>query len=145
MCLNEQQKMKNIFKINKSLQSEFQNDEILWIPGNWNDRSNIVKSIAENNSNEFIFAGFVLMNMNTKETFEIQILKKSDFDNLDFFGDFKDSKFFIRMDLSESEFNEPNSIFKAGNAILKSGGKSILTEISGLIYSSETWNKNASS
>ena len=137
--------MKNIFKINKRPISEFQNDEILWIPGNWNDRSDIVKSIAENNLNEFIFAGFVLMNMNTKETFGIQILKKSDFDNLDFFGDFKDSEFFIRMDLSESEFNETNSILKAGHAILKSGGKSILTEKSRLIYSSETWNKNASS
>lgn len=134
--------MKNLFKRNKKPQSEFQNDEILWIPGNWDERSDIVKSIAENNLNEFIFAGFLLMDMNTNESFVIQILEKSDFDNLDFFGDFKDSDFFIQMDLSESEFKGSDSIFKAGNAILKAGGKSILTEKSRLIYSAQSWNKN---
>lgn len=119
---------------------EFPNDEVFWIPGNWNDRSEIVGSIAKNNMNEFVFAGYIMLNMNTQESFGIQILEKSDFDNLDFFGKFKDSEFFIRMDLTESEYNQQESIIKAGNAILKAGGLSIFAEKSSLIYSAESWN-----
>ena len=137
--------MKNLFRRNKRSKSEFRNDEILWIPGDWSDRTDIVKSIAKNNLNKYIFAGFVLMDIKTNESFGIQVLEKTDFDNLDFFGDFKDSEFFIRMDLSESEFNNKKSILRAGDAILQAGGKSIIAEKSRLVYSAESWNKNASS
>ncbi|MDC6361853.1 MULTISPECIES: hypothetical protein [Flavobacteriaceae] len=132
--------MKNPFRRKKKPQVEFPNDEVFWIPGNWNDRSEIVGSIAKNNMNEFVFAGYIMLNMSTQESFGIQILEKSDFDNLDFFGKFKDSDFFIRMDLTESEYNQQESIIKAGNAILKAGGLSIFAEKSGLIYSAESWN-----
>ncbi len=117
----------------------FLQDEVFWIPGDWEDRSDFVKSVAISNQNKFIFAGHFIMNMRTKETFEVQVFKDADLDNLNFFGPFKNSNIFIRIGLKGSSYKNQNSILEAVNAILKAGGTHVLTEKSGLIYSAESW------
>jgi hypothetical protein len=49
---------------------------VLCIPGNWNDRSEIVKAIAKNNLNEFVFAGMILLNMKSNVGFKLEICER---------------------------------------------------------------------
>lgn len=121
-------------------------DEILWVPGNWATRSDVVQSIAINNLNQYLFAGLILMEMNTKETFEVQVLEFSEIANSEFLGEFKESNFFIRIDLKMSSYLEQKSVIKAGYALLRAGGNAILTETSRLVYTPKSWyDLNASS
>ncbi len=49
---------------------------VLCIPGNWKNRTEIVMAIAENNLNEFIFAGMILLNLKTNMGFELEICER---------------------------------------------------------------------
>ncbi|QES90060.1 hypothetical protein [Rhizosphaericola mali] len=49
---------------------------ILCIPGNWATRTDLIAAIIDNNPNEYVFAGNILLNTKTNEGFEIQIEPK---------------------------------------------------------------------
>jgi hypothetical protein len=46
---------------------------ILCIPGNWKDRTDLVTSIAEKTKGEYIFAGGILLNTKTNQSFELEV------------------------------------------------------------------------
>lgn len=108
---------------------------ILCIPGNWNDRSEIVSAIAENNMNEFIFAGMILLNLKTNEGFELEICERDDrmqesFKwagmvnriSEEFLNEIDKHKYVIYLSAETGDLESAKSIAEAGNAILKSGG-----------------------
>jgi hypothetical protein len=125
---------------------------ILCIPGNWNDRSEIVAAIAENNMNEFIFAGMILLNLKTKQGFELEICEKdqrmkesfkwagmvnkiSD----EFLKEVDKHKYVIYLSAETGDLESARSIAEAGNAILKSGGIGIKVETTGKAFTNNHW------
>ncbi|NOQ75704.1 MAG: hypothetical protein GQ574_27100 [Crocinitomix sp.] len=51
---------------------------VLCIPGIWSDRSELVVAIVENNENEFIFAGNILLNLKTKVGYELEFCDRDE-------------------------------------------------------------------
>ena len=70
--------MFNFFKKNKSNPTDeiAAPKTIVCIPGNWEDRNELLIKIAENTSKEYLFAGYILMNLTTDEHFEIDFCDK---------------------------------------------------------------------
>ena len=146
--------MFNIFKKKeKSVnQTERKPKTILCIPGNWNDRTEIVTAIAENNMNEFIFAGMVLMNLKTNKGFELEIYERDDRmkDSFKFAGmvnrvseeflkKIDKHKFVVYLSAETGDLKSATEIAEAGNAILKSGGIGIKVETTGKAFTKEHW------
>ncbi|MEY8860218.1 uncharacterized protein DUF4261 [Tenacibaculum gallaicum] len=146
--------MFNIFKKKeKSVnQAEIKPKTILCIPGNWNDRTEIVTAIAENNMNDFIFAGMVLLNLKTNKGFELEIYERDDRmkDSFKFAGmvnripeDFLEKidkhKFVVYLSAETGDLKSAKEIAEAGNAILKSGGTGIKVETTGKAFTKEHW------
>jgi len=127
---------------------------ILCIPGNWNDRTEIVTAITENNMPEFIFAGMILLNLKTKKGFELEICERDDRmkDSFklagmanriseEFLNDVDKHKFVIYLSAETGDLDSAKSIAEAGKAILKSGGIGIKVETTGKAFTKEHWIK----
>lgn len=133
-------------------QSEQKPKTILCIPGNWNDRAEIVTAIAENNINEFIFAGMFLLNLKTNTSFELEICEQDDrmkesFKcagivnqiSEEFLNEVEKHKYVIYLSGETGDFKSAKSIAEAGNAILKSGGTGIKVETTGKAFTKKHW------
>lgn len=146
--------MLNIFKKKgKSVnQTERKPKTILCIPGNWNDRTEIVTTIAENNKNDFIFAGMVLLNLKTNKGFELEIFERDDrmkdsFKSAGMVNQVSDEflesidkhKYVIYLSTETGTLESAKEIAEAGDAILKSGGMGIKVETTGKAFTKEHW------
>lgn len=125
---------------------------VICIPGNWKDRAEIVSSIAENNINEFIFAGEIMLNLKTNKVFEIEICERDDRikESFKYAGmanrigeDFLDlvdkHNYVIYLSAETGDIESAKSIAEASNAILKSGGFGIKIETTGKAFTKEHW------
>ena len=143
--------MFNIFK-KKEEEKKLSPKTIICIPGNWNDRSEIVTLIAKANINEFIFAGMVMLNMKTNKGFEIQIEEydehiKESFRiagmvnrvEEDFIEQIGSHKFVIYLIGETGNLKDAKEIADAGLAILKAGGIGIKIETTGKAFTKEQW------
>ena len=125
---------------------------VLCIPGNWNDRTEIVTAISENNMNDFIFAGMVLLNLKTNQSFELEICERDDrlkesfkFAGMvnrvseEFLDEIDKHKYVIYISTETGDLESAKEISEAGNAILKSGGIGIKVESTGKAFTKEHW------
>ncbi|MEP2239954.1 hypothetical protein [Maribacter sp.] len=148
--------MFNIFKKKKQSvnQTIRKPKTILCIPGNWDNRKEIVSTIIENNMNDFIFAGSILLNIKTNEGFELEICERDDRmkDSFKFAGmvnqvsnefieQIDKHKYVIYLSSETGDLNSVTEIAKAGNAILKSGGIGIKVETTGKAFTKDHWNE----
>lgn len=125
---------------------------ILCIPGNWKSRSELIGAIAENNVDNFLFAGQMLMNLKTKAIYEIELHEKDD----QLRKAFKAAGMVNRLGedvLDEIEKHthvvyvigetgtpeKAKAIAEAGNAILKAGGTGLKVETTGKAFAKEKW------
>ena len=125
---------------------------VLCIPGNWNDRDEILTAIAKNNMNEFLFAGMVLMNLKTKQGFELEICERDErmkesfkFAGMvnkvseEFLNEIDKHNYVIYLISETGDLKSAKEIAEAGNAILKSGGTGIKIESTGKAFTKEHW------
>jgi hypothetical protein len=146
--------MFNIFKKNeKSVnEAERKTKTILCIPGNWNDRKEIVTAIAENNMTDFIFAGMILLNLKKNKGFELEICERDErlkesfkFAGMvnrvseEFLNEIDKHKYVIYLSAETGDMESAIEIAEAGNAILKSGGTGIKVETTGKAFTKEHW------
>ncbi|TPN83973.1 hypothetical protein [Aquimarina algicola] len=127
---------------------------ILCIPGNWNDRQEIVTKIAESNINDFIFAGMLLLNLKTNKGFELEICERDDrmresfrYAGMvnrvseDFLDEIDKHKYVIYLSAETGDIQSAKAIADAGNAILKSGGTGIKVETTGKAFTKSHWSE----
>jgi len=146
--------MFNLFKKKEkqSSQSTIRPRTILCIPGNWNDRTEIVTAIAESNLNEFIFAGMVLLNLKTNQGFALEICERDERMKESFkwagmvnrvSGQFLDEidqhKYVIYVSAETGDTESARAMAEAGMAILKAGGTGIKVETAGKAFTKEHW------
>ena len=146
--------MFNIFKKKtKPNYSEFKRPRtILCIPGTWNDRSEIVQTIAENNLNEYLFAGMILMNVKTNKGFELEVCERDDRmrESFGFAGmvnrvskEFLDQidkhTYVIYLSTDTGNLEDARALAEAGKAILKSGGIGVKVETTGKAFEKNHW------
>lgn len=146
--------MFNIFrkKQTSANQTERKPKTILCIPGKWNDRTEIVTAIAENNMNDFIFAGMILLNLKTNKGFELEICERDDrmmesfkFAGMvnrvseDFLNEIDEHNYVIYLSAETGNLEDARDIAEAGKAILKSGGIGIKVETTGKAFTNEHW------
>ena len=125
---------------------------ILCIPGNWNDRTEIVTAIAQNNMNDFIFAGMLLFNLKTNQGFELEICEKDErmknsfkYAGMvnrvsdEFLDEIDEHKYVIYLSAETGTLESAKEISEAGNAILKAGGTGIKVETTGKAFTKEHW------
>ncbi|WP_298545887.1 hypothetical protein [uncultured Aquimarina sp.] len=125
---------------------------ILCIPGVWNNREDIVTSIAKENLNEFIFAGLVLLNLKTNKGFELEICERDERMKTSFkyagmtnqlseeyLSEIDEHKFVIYLSGETGNLESAKEIAEAGKAILKSGGIGIKVESTGKAFNKEHW------
>lgn len=125
---------------------------VLCIPGNWNNRSEIVTAISENNMNEFIFAGMILLNLKNKNSFELEICDrdermKESFKwagmvnrvSDEFLNEIDKHKYVIYLTAETGDTEKAKLIAEAGKAILKSGGIGIKVETTGKAFTKDHW------
>ena len=146
--------MSNTFdKIGKSSnETERTAKTILCIPGNWNNRTEIVTAIAKNNLNDYLFAGTLLLNLKTKKTYELEICERDDrmkksFSyagmvnrvSEDFLDEIDRHKYVIYLSAETGDLESAKEIAEAGNAILKAGGTGIKVETTGKAFTKGHW------
>ncbi|MFT5823198.1 MAG: hypothetical protein ACI8ZM_004458 [Crocinitomix sp.] len=125
---------------------------IICIPGIWNDSSELIAAIIENNENEFIFAGNVLLNLKTKVGYELEICERDlrMKDSFKFAGRVNQvsEEFLNKIDQHKSvvyligetgDAESAKTIAEAGLAVLKSGGIGIKIESTGKAFTKELW------
>jgi hypothetical protein len=146
--------MLNIFKKkNKPTEPTLQKIKtILCIPGNWKDRTEIITTIVENNIDEFIAAGTILLNLKTKKGFELEIYERDEqMKNAfkwagmvnrvsdEFLSEIDKHNFVIYLSCETGNLEDAKAIAEAGCAILKSGGTGIKVETAGKAFTKEHW------
>ncbi len=125
---------------------------ILCIPGMWKDQSEIVRSIAINNIDEFLFAGKLLMNIKTKQHFVLEIEEYDDRmkEAFRFAGRVNHipDEFLEKIDQhtcvvyiigDTGSLIEAKAISEAGRAILMAGGIGLKVETTGKAFTAEHW------
>lgn len=145
--------MFNIFKKKENKQKS-NPKTVLCIPGSWNDRSEIVTSIAKSNPNEFIFAGMVMLNMKTNKGFELQIeeydenMKESfriagSVNRVDeeFIEQIGNHKFIVYLIGETGNLKDSKEIGEAAMAILKAGGIGVKVETTGKAFTKKQWDE----
>ncbi|ENA1795480.1 hypothetical protein ABF176_002325 [Flavobacterium psychrophilum] len=146
--------MFNIFKKTEKRvnQTATKPKTVLCIPGNWNDRTEVVTAIAENNMNEFIFAGMILLNLKSNVGFELEICERDDrmkesfkwagmvnSISEEFLNEVDKHKYVIYLSADTGDTESAKFIAEAGKAILKSGGIGIKVETTGKAFTKEHW------
>jgi hypothetical protein len=125
---------------------------VLCIPGYWNDQSAIITAIAENNMNEYIFAGRILLDLKTNVAFELEICER---DNKmkeayrwagmgnqiseEFLNEIDKHNYVIYLSAETGDTESAKSIAEAGKSILKSGGLGIKVETTGKAFTKDHW------
>lgn len=139
-----------LFQIFKKPESRIKT--ILCIPGLWKDRTEIVTSIAESNIGDYIFAGKILLNMNTNIGFELEISERDERMRESFkwagmvnrvsddFLNTIDKHSFVIYIIGESgTIDKAKFLADAGSAILKAGGLGIKVENTGKAFDKKQW------
>lgn len=146
--------MFNLFK--KKQKQEFRPQirpkTILCIPGNWSNRTEFVRAIVENNTNEFIFAGKILLNQKTNQGFELELCEKDhrmkesfrwagmvNRISEEFLNEVDKHNYVVYLSAETGDTETAKSIAEAGKAILKSGGIGIKVETAGKAFTKEHW------
>ena len=125
---------------------------ILCIPGNWKDRAEIVSKIAANNSNKYIFAGNILLDIIGNKRIEMEICDQDirmiesfkwaginrDISE-DFLTKIEKHNFVIYLTIETNGFENARAIAEAGKAVLKAGGIGIKVETAGKAFTIENW------
>jgi hypothetical protein len=151
--LKKPKTMFNIFKkTEKQIIQTTKPKTVLCIPGNWKNRTEIVTAIAENNLNEFIFAGMIMLNLKTNVGFELEICERDDrmkesfkFAGMvnriseEFLNKVDKHSYVIYLSAETGDLESAKSIADTANAILKSGGIGIKVETTGKAFTSEHW------
>ncbi len=127
-------------------------ETILCIPGNWNERTEIVTKIVENNKNKFIFVGTVLLNLETNKGVKMEIYPRDSMMrnafriagmvnrvSEDFLDEIDKHKYVIYLSAETGDMDSARAIAEAGNAILRSGGTGIKVESTGKAFTKEHW------
>lgn len=124
---------------------------VISVPGKWKDRSEVVKSIAQN-SGGYIFAGMVMIHVETKEVFEIEIQEyDSDYttafqnageeriteEQLDIIEEHTFTLYLIKEGAGKEI---ATSMIQAANGLASSGGLGVKVETTGKAFSKEQWN-----
>lgn len=126
---------------------------VLCIPGYWKDRSEIVTAIVANNEN-YIFAGQVLLNTKTKESYELEIYERDErMQNAfkitgrvtgvsdSFLDEIGKHNLVVYLIGSTGSLESAKAIALAGNAVLKAGGIGIKIESTGKAFTKEHWSR----
>jgi Domain of unknown function (DUF4261) len=124
---------------------------ILCIPGQWKDRSEIVKALTAANPNEYIFEGTAIVHIPTNEKFEVNIQER----NSKLTGSFKvasqgrlndadlkliDSHSFIVYLIGKAgNMIEAEKTMNAGQAFISAGGLAMKVETSGKSFTKAQW------
>lgn len=130
--------------------SEKEMEIVLCIPGPWADRSELVQSIVKD-SGGYIFAGMVLMNLETKQPCELDFCDRDDRMLSAFKAAGPHWKDTPEMELISTHksvcyliskggsIESAHSIMNAANALLNSGGYGVKVESSGLAHPPKDW------
>lgn len=123
---------------------------VLCIPGPWADRSELVERIVKG-SDGYIFAGMVLMHMETSQSFELDFESSDERMLSAFEAAGPHWKHTPEMKLISSHksvcyliskggsIESAHSIMNAANALLKAGGFGVKVESTGLAHSPKDW------
>jgi len=130
--------------------SEKEMEIVLCIPGPWADRSELVQSIVKD-SGGYIFAGMVLMHLETNQSFELEFdgpdeRMRSAFEaagphwantpEMDKIASHNSVCYLIA---NGGSLEAAHSIMNAANALLNAGGYGVKVESSGIAHSPEDW------
>jgi hypothetical protein len=126
---------------------------VLCIPGPWRDRAELVERIVKD-SDGYIFAGMVLMNMQSKDGFKLEFEGSRDERMLAAFEaagpHWKSTPEMERIALHQSvvylisnggSIEAAHCIMEAANGLLKSGGMGVKVESTGLAHSPASWDE----
>lgn len=123
---------------------------VLCIPGSWTDRSELAQSIVKD-SEGYIFAGRILMHLETKQSFELEFCDRDDRILSAFQASGPQWKNTPEMELISTHksvcyliskggsIESAHSIMNAANALLNAGGLGVKVESSGLAHSPKDW------
>jgi hypothetical protein len=127
---------------------------VLCIPGKWKDRSEIVTAIVDNNLGRFIFAGNVLLNINTNQGYSLEIHDKDgQMQNAfkvaglvnrlsnHFLEEIDKHHYVIYVIGDTGNLDDAKAISEAGLAILNAGGLGLKVESTGKAFTKEHWAK----
>jgi hypothetical protein len=129
---------------------------IIGIPGNWQNRSEIVQAIVSR-SGGFIFAGMVLMNTQTKKSHTLEIEEHNPQLQEAFriagggrippeaLAAIGKHQFTLYVLSAGASVDEAKDMMKVGGALLDSGGLAVKVESSGVAHSAEQWREIANS
>jgi hypothetical protein len=128
---------------------------VLGIPGKWSSPEAVFAAVGENNLNEFMFAGKILVNLKTQDTFEVAIQERDDrmkesfrkaieFDEYhyapdEFLEEIEAHTCLVYVIGNTGSFERARAMAEAGNAILKAGGIGIKVESSGIAFQKGEW------
>lgn len=125
---------------------------IICIPGIWNDRTDLVTSIFNNNANEYIFAGNVLLNTKTEQHFEIEICGRDErmvnsFRVAGMINQLGDSYLseidkhntVVYLSGEGGSLEKAEAIAKAAQAIINAGGRGVKVETAGKAFTNDQW------
>lgn len=123
---------------------------VLCIPGPWADRSELVQSIVKD-SGGYIFAGMVLMNLETKESFELDFCDRDErmlsafeaagrhWKGSPEMGLISTHKSVCYLISKGGSIESAHSIMNAANALIDAGGYGVKVESSGLAHPPKDW------
>jgi len=148
---HNQMNMLNLFKKKKS-NPLIKPKTVLCIPGKWKDHDEVVASIARTNMNKFIFAGKIIMNIETGKSFELEICDSDErmresfkwaglVNRLpdEFLDKIEQHSSVIYIVGETGNLSDARAIAEAGNALLKAGGIGLKVESAGKAFTAEHW------
>jgi hypothetical protein len=124
---------------------------ILCIPGQWADRSEIVTSLAGANTQEYIFAGNILLHIPSGEGFEVEIAAHDPQMQQSFTlaaqGRLTDEElqaigrhsFVVYLIGKGGSLQHAANMMRAGIAFLKAGGQAVKVETTGKAFNKAQW------
>lgn len=130
--------------------SESEVEIVLCIPGPWVDRGELVERIVKE-SEGYIFAGMVLMHMETKQVFELEFDEPDErllsafeaagphWKNTPEMEKISSHKSVCYLISKGGSIEAAHSIMEAANALIKAGGLGVKVESTGLAHPPKDW------
>lgn len=124
---------------------------ILCIPGPWKDRTEFLQTVVEQNKGSYIFVGNILLNMETQESFQLELYEKDDrlaeaFRHAlgpnaseETIGSIAQHNIVAYLIGPGGNFEAASSIAKAAKALLGAGGLGVKVETAGTAFSPNKW------
>lgn len=136
--------------------SEKEMEIVLCVPGPWADRSELVESIAKD-SDGYIFAGMVLMHIETSQFFELEFDGTDErmlsaftaagphWKNTPEMEKISSHKSVCYLISKGGSIESAHAIMNAANALLKAGGFGVKVESTGLAHPPKDWQEQCES